>query len=296
MVFAFITTLLLGATAVAANKSRQAVGAMRANIGRLLIAFVVLATLSFGFGRGLSGAGLWFFVLSGALGIGVGDTAFFAALPTLGSRLSAMFMQCLAVPTAVFAEWLWLDTRLRGAQFACIGVVLAGIMIALMPTRKDPPKVRVRPIGMFFGVVAAIGQGLGAVFSRRAFAATAAASQHIDGFSAAFQRNVGGIGLIIAWFTALHFLKRDGDAPTRPVRWSDYKWTVAQSLAGPILAMVSMQLALATTPSGIVLPIMATTPLWVIPFAYWIEGERPSKRSLGGGAVAVAGAVALTLV
>ena len=29
--------------------------------------------------------------------------------------------------------------------------------------------------------------------------------------------------------------------------------------------------------------------------AYWIEGERPSRRSLIGGGIAVAGAVALTL-
>lgn len=65
MLFAFLSTLLLGATSVAANKSRQAVGPMRANLGRLLMAFVVLAILSYSFGRGVSGAGLWFFVLSG---------------------------------------------------------------------------------------------------------------------------------------------------------------------------------------------------------------------------------------
>jgi len=45
-----------------------------------------------------------------------------------------------------------------------------------------------------------------------------------------------------------------------------------------------------------VLPIVATTPLVIIPFSYLLEGERPSVRSLAGGAVAVAGAVALTLV
>jgi len=36
--------------------------------------------------------------------------------------------------------------------------------------------------------------------------------------------------------------------------------------------------------------------LAVIPFAYFIEGDRPSRRSLVGGAIAVAGAVALALV
>ena len=45
-----------------------------------------------------------------------------------------------------------------------------------------------------------------------------------------------------------------------------------------------------------VLAIVATTPLAVIPFTYVLEGERPSVQSLIGGAVAVLGAVALTLV
>jgi len=38
---------------------------------------------------------------------------------------------------------------------------------------------------------------------------------------------------------------------------------------------------------------VATTPLVIIPFSCLLEGERPTGRSLVGGAVAVAGAVAL---
>jgi drug/metabolite transporter (DMT)-like permease len=51
-----------------------------------------------------------------------------------------------------------------------------------------------------------------------------------------------------------------------------------------------------TTPSGLVMPIVAATPLVIVPFSYWLEGERPSRRSLVGGAVAVTGAVALAWV
>jgi drug/metabolite transporter (DMT)-like permease len=44
-----------------------------------------------------------------------------------------------------------------------------------------------------------------------------------------------------------------------------------------------------------VLPIVAITPLVVIPFARWTEGEKPSLRSLLGGVLAVVGAVALAV-
>ena len=60
--------------------------------------------------------------------------------------------------------------------------------------------------------------------------------------------------------------------------------------------MSCYQWALATTPSGIVLPIVATSPLLAIPLAWWLEGDRPTTRSVTGGVIAVAGVIGLTLV
>jgi drug/metabolite transporter (DMT)-like permease len=54
------------------------------------------------------------------------------------------------------------------------------------------------------------------------------------------------------------------------------------------------QWALATTPSGIVLPVAAIAPLLSMPITYWLEGDRPSKRAVLGGVVAVGACVALT--
>jgi len=55
------------------------------------------------------------------------------------------------------------------------------------------------------------------------------------------------------------------------------------------------QWALKIAPTGIVLPIVAMTPIVIIPFSRYVEGERATMRSLIGGAVAVAGAVLLAL-
>ena len=64
---------------------------------------------------------------------------------------------------------------------------------------------------------------------------------------------------------------------------------------GPVLGVGCYQWALATAPGGIVLPIAATTPLFAIPIAYWLEGDRPSRRALVGSAIAVAACAALAL-
>ena len=41
------------------------------------------------------------------------------------------------------------------------------------------------------------------------------------------------------------------------------------------------------------LPIVAITPIVTIPFTRYLDGEKPTQRSLIGGFIAVAAAVAL---
>jgi drug/metabolite transporter (DMT)-like permease len=235
-------------------------------------------------------------MLSGLIGMGLGDLASFNALPVLGSRLAILMGQCLAVPIAIAAERLWIGTRLTAGQFLCGAVILGGVAIALMPTPKHPPRVRVRPIGFLWGFLAAAGQGLGAVVSRRAGDAALQAGESIDGITAAYQRTIGGLAITAAFFIVRAMIQRDRAAETAaPPSVLCYRWVVVNALCGAVIGVSCYQWALATTPSGVVLPIVATTPLVIIPFSYLIEGERPSRRSLVGGGIAVAGAVALTL-
>ena len=57
-----------------------------------------------------------------------------------------------------------------------------------------------------------------------------------------------------------------------------------------------MQVALETTPAGLVMAIVALTPIAVIPLACIFEKEQPSTRSVLGGLIAVLGAVGLALL
>jgi len=82
------------------------------------------------------------------------------------------------------------------------------------------------------------------------------------------------------------------NAPQRRAAWL---WVALNGLAGPTVGVGLYQWALRSTPSGIVLPIMATTPLVVIPFTFYLEGDRPGARSLFGGLLAVLGVIGLSL-
>ena len=71
---------------------------------------------------------------------------------------------------------------------------------------------------------------------------------------------------------------------------------ILNGLSGPALGVSCYQWALKHAPTGIVLPIVATTPVMIIPLSLLLEHERPSKRSLLGGIIAVLGAVALATI
>jgi len=70
-------------------------------------------------------------------------------------------------------------------------------------------------------------------------------------------------------------------------------WVLANSLAGQTLGVSFMQRALENTPTGLVLSIIATTPIVVMPLAHVFEGERATRRSLAGGVLAVLGVILL---
>ena len=80
------------------------------------------------------------------------------------------------------------------------------------------------------------------------------------------------------------------------VQKSALPWIVVNALSGPVLGVSCYQWALKTIPTGVVLPIVAVTPIVIIPFSLAVEGERPTPRSLAGGVIAVAGVVGLSLV
>jgi drug/metabolite transporter (DMT)-like permease len=306
MIASFLTTILFAISAVCANRSARMIGSMEANYWRLLFALMALGGWAYAFGAGLSGAGLPVFLLSGVIGIGVGDMGYFLALPRLGPKLSLLLVQCLTTPFGVAIEWLWLGARLTRMQIIWDAVILTGIALSLAPQRHLKLSRRDVVPGVAFGVLAALGTAAGAVLSRKAFAVGDAQGEHLDAATAAFQRIVGGslitgvILLVVKWRAVHGHLTFSDDAPVLPSKekWRRVTpWILGNSLAGLIVGGTCYQWAFHTAKTGIVLPIVATTPLIAIPFTMMIDGEeRPSLHSLVGDAIAVAGVIGLTLM
>lgn len=297
MSWAFVTTVLFSISVVCGHRSAKLVGGAEANFWRLTVALFFLATWAHSFGQGAGGNAFPLFLLSGLIGIGFGDVAFFEALPHLGSRLTVLLVQCLSAPFAALIEWGWLGTRLSALQILLGIVVLGGVGMALSPGKHLTLSRRELLIGSAFGALAALGNSFGAVLSRKGYEVARNAGQNLDGITAAYQRVLGGL-LIAGLF--LLFNKRQwlslpsakGISATE--KWRRvWPWVLANGLAGQTLGVSCYQWALKISPTGVVLPIVALTPIVVIPFAWFFEKERPAARSIIGGLIAVAGAIAL---
>jgi len=269
-------------------------GGTEANFWRLCFAALLLAAYAHLAGAGVSGNGFWIFFVSGCIGFGFGDAALFQALPRIGSRLSVLMVLCLSSPVAALVEWLWLGTTLSWREIGCGVLVLLGVVIALAPGRHIDMANHLGA-GLAFGVIAAICQALGAVLSRKAFAVAQHAGENIDGITAAYQRILGGV-LLTALLLCI-IKSRNAPLPGNArERWRKaWPWVLLNGLSGPALGVSCYQWALKIAPTGVVLPIVAMTPIVIIPFSRYVEGERATMRSLIGGAVAVLGAVLLAL-
>ena len=296
MLPALFATLLWSISVVCATRSTRYLGSAVANLTRLCLATVLLGLWAHVFGKGLGGAGLGFFLWSGFVGFGLGDFALYEALPRLGTRLTLLLAQCLAAPIGALIEWLWLGTSLSVAQSLAGLVILAGVAIALAPRNHLHLDRKQLLNGISFGVLAAVGQGGGAVLSRKAFLVVEQAGQNIDGGTAAYQRILGGIGVAAIYFVWLRVRSKTANVANRLAWPKAWPWVLANTLGGPVIGVSCYQWALATAPTGIVLAIVATVPLVAIPFTYRFEGDRPGWQSVIGGCIAVAGVIRLALL
>jgi drug/metabolite transporter (DMT)-like permease len=360
MIGALLATVLFSLSAITATRTAKVMGGTEANFWRLTIAMILLAVYAHVFGYGISGVAFQTFLISGCVGFGIGDVALFQALPRIGTRLSILMVNCLAAPIAAMIEWLWLGTTLSGVEMVCAAVILGGVALALAPGENPnvaPVPPRQFTLGIIAGSIAALGQGGGAVLSRRGFEIARLAAQNIDALTATYQRIIGGV--IIAGACLLVVKRRfvldefragctklgilfqtrssrgtgqqkgassplpsppsdgtEGELPKLDaalefrvdaksiheskdwrLKWRrGWIWILLNALAGPTFGVSCYLWGLKTTKTAIVLSIVAITPLVAIPLTAWLEGERPRKRSIIGGIVAVAGVVALVLM
>jgi drug/metabolite transporter (DMT)-like permease len=303
MIPAFLATLLFAVSTMCGHRSSKQIGGAEANFWRVCLAALFLGIWANTFGSGLAGDTLPIFLFSGFIGVGLGDTGYFQALPRLGSRRTVLLVQCFTAPFAALIEWFWLGTKLNLPEIFCIAVILTGVAVALAPGDHLKISPRELRLGIAFSLFAAFCGALGTVMSRKAFAVAHAAGQFPDAGTTGYQRVLGGILipaiiLIVVKWRSAHAHGGVLEEKTFHVsreKWRRiWPWVAGNALAGQTLGMSCFQWAIEKTPAAIVTAIVALTPVVLLPMTRIFEGEKIGVRSLVGALIAVAGVIGLT--
>lgn len=301
MIAAILTTLFFAFSAVTGQRVAVMLGGAWGNLMRLGLASVFLGILVAIFTPDAIRwpSFQWFFV-SGLIGFGLGDVALFTAYERIGSRLTILLNLCLAPLFAMVLEWLWLGNGVGPRVVVCALLILAGVAMAIRPGSKSRAKVALRGrywVGIVAAIIAGFGQGTGAVISRKAESVAHELGASGSGITAAFQRVLAGllfsaIAVILVRFFGNH---KNWESWRTPLDRKVVPWLLGAALFGPVIGVSCFQWALQDLESGIVLAVVALTPIAMLPLARITEGDHPSRLALVGAVVAVAGVVLLNL-
>lgn len=250
--------------------------------GAIAIVLIVLTLLLIGEQLpALNFTAIGLLLLSGVIGIALGDTAYFEALNCLGAR-RALLMETLAPPIVAILALIFLQETLTvGAWF---GILLTVLGVAWVVTERVPSSLAAPlqlPRGINFGILAAFAQASGAVLSRAALAESG-----ISPIWATLFRLGAGV-LVLLPLTG--FLRRRSSFQSKySPSASSLGAIIFAAFLGTYLAIWLQQTALKFTAAGIAQTLTITSPLFVLPIVVWI-GEKVSFRAILGVLVSISG-------
>ena len=287
----------LGAALCWALASLVAAGAARTLGG---IAFtrvrMVLVTLMLGGFLAAVGAtpvrpGDWpALVVSGLVGIFVGDTALFVTLERLGPRRTAILFSANAPFTVVLA-WLALGESLSVQAAAGCALVAVGVVVAIVyGKRADQRHVWESVtgplwVGVSIGLLAAFGQSVGSLL------ATPALEHGTDAVTVAAVRIAVALVALYAMRLALPGRTR-ALAPLTPALLGRL---ALSGLLGMALGMTLLLWAFEHGSVGLSAALSSTTPVLMVPLIWLVSRERPAAGAWLGAALAVGGATLIVL-
>jgi drug/metabolite transporter (DMT)-like permease len=245
----------------------------------LLITIVVRGE----FISGISPLPLFLLLLSGIVGIGLGDLAFLAAINALGAR-RVLLIGTLSPPITAVLATIFLQEKLNPSAWCGILLTIIGVAWVVTERTADTKNNVAAQLlsGVSLSLLCAFTGGVGAVLSRAAFA-----TESIPPLWAALLRLSSAVIFLLVWgwlrtlkgvAFSFHYLSSSRVLGT----------TVLASFCGTFLGIWLQQTAIKLTAVGIASTLLQTSPLFVIPAAMWM-GEKVSLRAIAGVFVAISG-------
>jgi drug/metabolite transporter (DMT)-like permease len=232
----------------------------------------------------LEGRQIGFLLVSGIVGLGIGDIFYFYALLKLGPR-RALLLWLTAPPIAAVLGWIFLGESI--AALGWIGILLTLVGIAVVQSEKDekegdeePLSRKILLIGTGAGILAGLGQAIASVFNKIVLV------ENVSAIQVTQLRLVGAVAFLFLWAVVLGKLKSSA-SPFRKKRV--FAISTLAVLAGTVLGLIGMSYSQGMIPIGLSNTLTSTSILWALPIGLIFFKERITLRAMVGTAIAFGG-------
>jgi drug/metabolite transporter (DMT)-like permease len=221
----------------------------------------------------ISSYSLFLLLISGIIGIGAGDTAYFACLRRIGPQNGLMIESTAPIIASLMALLFFAEVL---SSFAWIGILLTTFgVILVVRWSQSSYSSSANVSGILFGMLAAFCQATGIVLSRQALL-----QDQVEPLASALIRLSAALILIIIWFVLRQTFSYGGKSRQsigETAALLIHNRLLLKVLAaigmGTFLGIWLMQTSVKYTSAGITQTLLATSPLFGM-LAARIRGQR----------------------
>lgn len=245
-----------------------------------LILLVITLYLSGGGLHSIPANALGLLLVSGVIGITLGDSAYLQALQHLGPRRT-LLLATLAPPMVGLIAWGVLGETLAWTAWLGILLTVAGIAWVILERTPDSAPAFDLKLGLLFGFLAALSQSVALVLSRVALTRTS-----VDSLQSTILRLAAAVVVLAVW----SLLRRKPLLSRSVFRAQPHLWATlaAATFIGTYLAMWLQQVSISLAPAGIVQTLLSASPLFILPIAA-LQGQKITPRAVLGALLALGG-------
>ena len=250
------------------------IGSVQINIDRMILAVIILFLTIFlaGISIDLSKNQIINLAISGIIGLVIGDTFLFKAFTLIGTKLSMLLMSLTPAMSAILAYFF------LGEEIVFLGIIgmivtLFGIVLVVFDRKeKGTSSHSKHGLGIFYGILGALGQALGLIFAKLAFE-----ESNINGFLATFIRLFAAAILILP--ISIFFKKYKNPIKLYSEDGKALLLTFGGTLFGPFLGITLSLISIAHTKVGIASTLMATVPVIMLPIGKFMFKDQDQIES-----------------
>ena len=223
-------------------------------------------------------------IISGVIGIFLGDTLLFLALEKIGPRRNNILFS-LAAPFTVILNIFFLNEKMTTVNIIGCFIVFFGVVIAIAYGSTKNNQHRWESIkgsltlGIIFAILAALCQAIGLIMMKPILNLGA------DPIASAAIRTFISFLLISLSF----FINSENFSSPIPIKFPIIIKTIISGFLGMALGMSLLLIALQNADAGIVATLSSTSPIMILFLIWFMTKKIPTKGAWLGTIIAIIG-------